>query len=73
MVLNGEEEGRVLKTMYRSNAFIIFFPKLVDRFERMQCVCVTGTAGLSAPEGCKNARLSKTVSQKLFQSSEQSS
>lgn len=54
MVLNGEEEGRVLKAMYTSNAFI-FFPQAGGTFERMQCVCVTGTAGLSAPEGCKNA------------------
>lgn len=29
MVLNGEEEGRMLKTMYRSNAFFFFLPKLV--------------------------------------------
>lgn len=68
MVLNGEEEGRMLKTMYRSNAF--FFSQAGDTFERMQCVCVTGTAGLSDPEVCKNAPLSKTVSQKLFHSSE---
>ena len=49
-----------------------FFPQAGDTFERMQCVCVTGTAGLSAPEVCKNAPLTKPVSQKLFQSSEQS-
>lgn len=67
--LNGEEEGRVQKPIYRSNAF---FSKLVDAFERKQCVCVAGTAGLSAPEVCENALLGKTVSQELFQSSEQS-
>lgn len=36
-------------------------------------MCVTGTAGHSAPEVCKNAPLSVTFSQKLFQLSEQSS
>lgn len=36
------------------------------------CVCVTGTAGLSAPQESENAPLSKTVSQKLLQASEQS-
>lgn len=37
------------------------------------CMCVTGTAGLSAPQHCENAPLSKTVSQELVQLSEQSS
>lgn len=34
-----------------------FFSKLVDAFERKQCVCVAGTAGLSAPEVCEYALL----------------
>lgn len=33
-------------------------------------MCVTGTAGLSAPEGCKNVPLGKTVGPELPQSSE---
>lgn len=37
------------------------------------CVCVTGTAGLSAPQESENAPLAETVSQKLLQASEQSS
>lgn len=37
------------------------------------CVCVTGTAGLSAPQESENAPLAKTVSWKLLQASEQSS
>lgn len=35
------------------------------------CVCVTGTAGLSAPQESENAPLSKTVSQELLWVSEQ--
>lgn len=69
MVLNSEE-GRLLKTIYRSN---VFFSLAGDLFERAQCVRVTGTAGLSAPAASQNVPLSKTGSQKLFQSSEQSS
>lgn len=69
VVLNGEE-GRLLRTIYRSN---VFFFQAGDPFERMQCVCVTGTAGFSAPAASQNVPLSKTVSQKLLQSSEQSS
>lgn len=38
MVLNGEEEGRVLKAMYTSNAFF-FFSKLVVRLKGCN-VCV---------------------------------
>lgn len=51
------------------------FSRADGAFERMQCVCVcvTGTAGLSAPPESENAPLSKTVSQKLLPASEQSS
>lgn len=45
----------------------------MDTSERKQCVCVAGTAGFSAPAVCENTLLLRSVSQKLFQSSVQSS
>lgn len=51
----GGEERRVLGTVYPSNAWIL---QAGGTFERMQCVCVTGTAGLAAPQESENASFS---------------